>query len=139
MHMFNMPSEHYINLLSSERKNKFTKVPINSFFGRKTSAIYLRVSPIEDIPLFISSPGYKTKLSTFYPIYMGEIVMIGYLIVNKMKDSEFIVSDTTVIVRNKLVVNDTYKKGFCSKQIVMLESESANLFIPSVKYDAPKY
>ena len=135
MHMFNMPSDYYAQILSSERVRKFTKVHVNSFFGRKRAAMFLRTTPIEDIPLYIAEPGYETKLSKFYPVYMGEIVMIGYLIVNKSKKYDFEVSDSKVIVRKNIVADDHYQPGFVSKQMLMLESGSANLFIPSTKYD----
>ena len=118
-----------------ERVKKFTKVHVNSFFGRKRAAMFLRTTPIEDIPLYITEPGYETNLTSFYPIYMGEIVMIGYLIVNKSTKNDFLVNDSKVIVRKRTVADDAYEPGFVSRQILMLKSRSANLFIPSVKYE----
>lgn len=135
MHMFNMPASYYEKILSTERVKKFTKVHVNSFFGRKRAAMFLRTTPIEDIPLYITEPGYETNLTSFYPIYMGEIVMIGYLIVNKSTKNDFLVNDSKVIVRKRTVADDAYEPGFVSRQILMLKSRSANLFIPSVKYE----
>lgn len=135
MHMFNMPSEYYAQILSSERVKKFTKVHVNSFFGRKRAAMFLRTTPIEDIPLYIAEPGYETNLTSFYPVYMGETVMLGYLIVNKSKKADFFVNDSKVIVRKRIVADDVYEPGFVSKQMLMLKSKSANLFIPSAKYE----
>ena len=135
MHVFNMPANYYEKTLRTDRIKKFTKVHVNSFFGRKRAAVFLRTTPIEDIQLFIADPGYETNLTSFYPIYMGEIVMIGYLIINKCKGCEFIVNDSKVIIRKNVVSDDVYEKGFVSKQMLLLKSESANLFIPSIKYE----
>lgn len=138
MHIFNMPSHYYEPLLNQKRIKKFNQVHVNSFFGRKKAAIFLRTNPIEDIELYISDPGYDTNLSKFYPIYMGKIVMIGYLILSKSNKYDFIIEDNKVIVRKNIVSNDTYEKGFISKHMLMLNSESANLFIPSLKYEQPQ-
>lgn len=140
-----LPSPVYRKLFQAKRIGKFTKVPVSSFFGLKTGALYLRTAPIEDTRLHLASPGYETDLSVFYPVYVGEIVMLGYLILAKGKNSIFTVESTKVIIRkdqgtNKdqgtddLASTTPFERGFISKQMLMLKNSSVNLFIPAVKY-----
>lgn len=134
MHLFNMPTEHYNKLLDSKRIFNFTRINANSFFGMKKAALFLRTTPIIDTQLYVSDPGYSTNLCEYFPVYMGSTVMLGYLILNKSSKNEFIIEDRKVIIRRKIVHNDTYEKGFVSKQIILLQSNNTNLFLPSVKY-----
>lgn len=129
-----LPSPVYRKLFQVKRIGKFTKVPVSSFFGLKTGALYLRTLPIEDTRLYLASPGYETDLSVFYPVYVGEIVMLGYLIIPKGKKPVFTIESTKVIIRKEEVEDEPYERGFVSKQMLMLKNSSVNLFIPAVKY-----
>lgn len=129
-----LPSHHYQRLNKPERIGKFTKVSVWSFFGFRKAAVYLRTLPLDDTRLFIACPGYETNLSVFYPIYMGEIVMLGYLIMGKGRQRIFTIDDTKVIIRMREVSDEPYKRGFSSKQILLMQNDTANLFVPALKY-----
>lgn len=136
MYSFHLPAKHYENLLEPSRLLKFTQVYVNSeLFGSKKCSIFLRVLPIIDTPLHVADPAYQTSVSIFYPIYLDKVVMLGYMIMAKNAASELLVSDRKTIVRRRVVANDKFERGFVSKQMLMLKSHNANLFIPAEKYE----
>lgn len=136
MHPFCLPSGQYQRLLSVERVSKFSRVFAHSpHFGSRRASLFLRTTPIQDVPLFVADPAYKTNIASFYPIYLDRIVMLGYLIMPLHSDSEFIITDKKTIVRRKATSKETFERGFASKQMLMMKSKSANLFIPAVKYE----
>lgn len=136
MHQFSLPSKQYQKLLSIDRVAKFSLIhAYSTLFGHIQASLFLRTTPIEGVALYIASPAYFTNISSYYPVYLGKIVMLGYLITPKHSDSEFHVTDTKTIVRRKCTSNETFENGFSSKQMLMLKSKSANLFIPAIKYE----
>lgn len=135
MNIFSLPSRDYSKLVDQKNIGKFNKVHVNSHFGIRPASIYLKSTPIEGIELYVSDPAYETPLCRYYPIYMGRIVMLGFLISPRSSKHEFIVEPNLTIIRKSVVPNDSYRREFTSKQIVLLSSDNADLFIPSVKYD----
>lgn len=136
MHTFCMPAHNYEKLFDLERVATFNPVFVHSaLFGAKSASIFLRTPPVEGVTLHLANPAYKTNISSFYPIYIGSIVLMGYLIIPNHKDSEFIVADNKTIIRHRVTSRENFEKGFASKQMLMMKSKSSNLFIPAVKYE----
>lgn len=136
MHKFTLPSDTYKSLFDTERVSKFNLVYADSkLFGNKKASLFLRTTPIIDVPLYVADPAYKTNISSFYPVYVGKIVLLGYLIFPNKPDSEFTIRPNKTIIRRKIAANEDFAKTFASKQMLLICSKSANLFIPSIKYE----
>lgn len=136
MHSFCLPANQYKKLLNVDRVEKFNRVYVMSpHFGSRRASIFLRTTVIEGVGLFLAYPAYSTNISSYYPIYLDKIVMFGYLIMPNHSDSEFNISDHKTIIRRKVTSKETFERGFVSKQMLMMKSKSANLFIPAVKYE----
>lgn len=135
MQWFSFPAHQYEKFMNSKRVKKFTKVSINTQQGFQNAVIFLRVPLIDDTPLYYSDPGYQTELVTFFPFYLAETVMCGYLIF-KHSGLYSKVTDDKYIVKKPDCECKTYKRSgvFKSKILLLMEGECVNFFIPCLKY-----
>lgn len=135
MQWFNVPAPEYQRLLTPQRVGKFTRIHLNSARGQQVGALFLQVAPIEDVPLYFADPGYTTNLTTFFPVYLGQVVMLGYLIVRRTPRCTMQVYPHKLLVHKAHITSQPFVRNPVNRHLVIMTNDSANVFIPALKYE----
>lgn len=137
---FNLPAGHYDRLFDPRNLYRFSELSvISSLFGIRDVAILLTQLPIQDVPLFISDPGYRTKISRYYPIYLNKTVFMGFMIMRRKPSYRWTVDSHRVTVQAdpgpELKARKHFDVDHMSKQMVVVSNRVSDIFLPSVKYE----